>query len=277
MKRAVGLALLTLSAACNEAPDEPGSATGGIECVPVREGTLYRVENGLLVPLEALRPARTTPGGGLSAPGRLVSEVNTAGFSWLSLDASGFEQGFAILAGEAPSVAAKDAASARAESAIRANPEGADLVLVDGVSVRGSGEPVGAPVSRLGNSPSASACTGAYEAILNDRTVRFVTGTSEISRESRALIDALAAATLRCEDHEIEVAANTAGGTSAQADRTVTQKRALAVVRAMIARGVAPERLKAVGLGAETAPDNQTGEGASGATTVIDFRVRARP
>jgi len=265
LKRAVGLGVFALLAACSDTAGEPGQPAGGTECVPVREGTLYRVENGLLVPLDALRPGETAPGAGMSTPARLVSEVRAAGFSWLSLDASGFDQGFAILTGEAPSHAARDTALARAENAIRANPEGRDLLLVDNVSVRGGKDAVGAAAAGLGRTPDPAACEAALTRTMRGRTMRFVAGTVEISGESRSLVDALAATALRCQAHEIEITVSIEETRAPETDRTRAQGRALSVVRALSARGVAAERLKAVGR--RVGPDE----------TGLAFTVRPNP
>ncbi len=92
--------------------------------------------------------------------------------------------------------------------------------------------------------------------------VNFKTGSAELTPESNALLDRVARSLLANPEVTVEVRGHTDSVGAAEANRSLSQRRAVSVRDYLVAQGVTPQRLTAVGYG-EDRPiaDNASAEG----------------
>lgn len=110
-----------------------------------------------------------------------------------------------------------------------------------------------------------SGCQAAAETVLTTGTINFVTGSDQLDASALRVINDLAAVMAPCAE-EAGLKALIGGHTDNVGDQAanlgLSQRRATAVRREMIARGVPPDALRAVGFGdAQPIADNGTDEG----------------
>ena len=108
-------------------------------------------------------------------------------------------------------------------------------------------------------------CQGSVDRVLAQSTINFVTGSDQIGDGAVAVINALGAVMALCAEQG-KLRAVIGGHTDSSGDAIdnlgLSQRRAVTVRRELIARGVAPSSLKALGYGATTPiADNATDEG----------------
>ncbi len=108
-------------------------------------------------------------------------------------------------------------------------------------------------------------CQAAADAVLNANTITFVTGSDELDASALRVVNDLASIMARCAE-EAGLKAVIGGHTDSvgdpQANLGLSQRRATAVRREMVARGVPGVALKSVGYGAEQPiADNETDDG----------------
>lgn len=108
-------------------------------------------------------------------------------------------------------------------------------------------------------------CQSAADGLLGSATINFVTGSDELDASAVKVINDLASIMARCAE-EANLKAVIGGHTDSSGDAVanlgLSQRRAIAVRRELIARGVPPTALKSVGYGAEQPiADNETEEG----------------
>ena len=109
---------------------------------------------------------------------------------------------------------------------------------------------------------SAQACASQLNRKIQANPVEFETGNAKISDASGALLDALTDVLARCPDGVITIAGFTDSQGAETFNQTLSQKRAEAVMDALIGRGVNRSRLVAAGFGeAEPVASNATPEG----------------
>ena len=123
----------------------------------------------------------------------------------------------------------------------------------------------------------APRCAARLGEIHAKRLIEFSTGSARITKESGAVLDALAASMQRCNADPIEVAGHTDSQGAEDLNLRISQARAEAVVKALVQRGIAPARLVARGYG-ESKPvaSNQTEEG-RGRNRRIEFTAVSPP
>ncbi|MEL6661768.1 MAG: OmpA family protein [Pseudomonadota bacterium] len=278
---AAGLAA-TLAACAPQgaAPSSNGaaSASAGVECVPIEEGALYVVRNGRLAAAEAPDPViiERVVEPELTWPERIEAGFPDAGFPWLELNARNAEEGVVTLTGTAPTREAAEAAYAAGEAAIKGVPQGRDILIVDGISVEGGEEAVGAALQGLTAASSVDECQAAFVRVMEGRNVSFAVGNAAINDESARLLNAAAGVATLCSRYQIEVAGHSDKQGDAVFNQRLSQQRANSVRQYLIDRGVAPSVLIARGYG-ETFPliDAETPE-ANAANRRTEFQVRRR-
>ncbi len=104
-------------------------------------------------------------------------------------------------------------------------------------------------------------CQLLYNQELARGTVRFRSGSADLSDESRAIVDRLTVVTLRCVNARIEVGGHTDTDGSFQSNAELSRRRSETVAAYMVRAGVPAERLEPVGYG-QTVPvaPNDTAE-----------------
>lgn len=222
-----------------------------------------------LVALFALGPfARGTIEGGLQS--ELRAQLDSAGFSWASLRISGQN---VSLSGEEPSAGAGERAMDLARSATCPTWSGrrACAVRVAGEFTPPppvSDQPAEMPMTAAGPAAApgtalspAQACDRTLAGLLVSEQIQFTSGSAAIEGRSGPLLDRLARAVRACPGAvRVEGYTDTVG--RGRINRALSDRRAVAVRDALIARGVPAERLKAHGYGARRAiADNSTEEG----------------
>jgi outer membrane protein OmpA-like peptidoglycan-associated protein len=103
---------------------------------------------------------------------------------------------------------------------------------------------------------SEARCKVEVTRILSDGKINFITASARIDQEGRTLLNRLAAVAVRClngSDLTLEIAGHTDASGSDEANLKLSEQRALAVLDALIERGVDEASMRAVGYG-ETQP-----------------------
>lgn len=96
-------------------------------------------------------------------------------------------------------------------------------------------------------------CQALYTNLLKTRTVRFKSGSADLSEASRAILDRLAVISLRCTTARVEIGGHTDNDGSPQSNAELSRRRAETVGVYLVRAGVAAARLEPVGFG-ETVP-----------------------
>lgn len=116
-------------------------------------------------------------------------------------------------------------------------------------------------------------CQKDFTVTLAGQSIGFKTNKTEINQASQELINRLAEIAKACPDAKIEVSGHTDSRGSASYNQSLSEGRASAVVDGLVSRGVAKNRLRAVGYG-ESRPiaDNKTKQGLA-KNRRIEFKV----
>jgi len=124
------------------------------------------------------------------------------------------------------------------------------------------------------SSVDPTVCEQLFAELLAKSKIRFESAKATIDRDSAGLLDRMIETAMRCPSAAIEVGGHTDADGDADANMTLSQRRAQAVVDYMVRAGVPADRLKAVGYG-ETEPvaSNDTEEGKA-QNRRIEFLVR---
>ena len=127
---------------------------------------------------------------------------------------------------------------------------------------------------KLDRSPQAAArCQSSINAAMADRRINFDTGSSDISSDSRALLDELVGLAKTCPEARIEIGGHTDDQGTDENNLALSQRRAESVMEFFVRNGVKLGRLSAVGYG-ESQPlvDNRTAADRA-RNRRIEFRV----
>jgi OmpA-OmpF porin, OOP family len=109
---------------------------------------------------------------------------------------------------------------------------------------------------------AAEACAAAIEAILDEETILFETGSATIDDASADVIAAIAETLRDCPDARFEIAGHTDSSGRAAVNQTLSEARAAAVLEALAAEEIETAGLQAVGYGPDRPiADNDTPEG----------------
>ncbi|MEO0816494.1 MAG: OmpA family protein [Pseudomonadota bacterium] len=279
-----GAALVAVATACAPQATAPAGGNGAttaqasVECVPIEEGALYQVVNGRLAAAQAPDPViiERVVEPELTWTERVEGTFPDLGFPWLQLNARNAEEGVITLTGLAPTRDVADRAYSAAERAIKDVPQGRDILIVDGISVEGEEEAVGAALEGLTAASSVGECQAAFVRVMEGRNVSFAVGRSDINEESARLLDAAAGVATLCSRFEIEVGGHTDKRGDAVLNQNISVQRARAVRQYLINKGVSSTILTARGYG-ETFPliNAETPE-ANAANRRTEFTVRDR-
>lgn len=269
-----------LLVACGQPSAPNGTGTANVasdaDCVPIEEGALYRVVDGRLTAATAPEPVIIER---VVEPERNWAERVEArfpdiGFPWMQLDARNVAAGVVTLTGLAPSQAAKEEALAAGEQAIKAVPQGRDILVIDGISVEGGGEAVGAALGELDDSSSVQACQDAFTRVMDGRNVSFASGGASISGQSARLLDAATGVAILCSEYAIEIRGHTDSVGDALVNQRLSERRASAVRQYLIDKGVPAGSLNAVGYGESEPLDTRDTAEAHARNRRTEFIVR---
>ena len=201
---------------------------------------------------------------------RLSDELSNEGYSWLRVEMSGR---VATLIGTAPTRDMKELAYRAGRNIVESDLSAGEIVniVVDAISIRGNGEPIGTPLIGFKPDPSISGCEAAYGALMDAQSVSFIPGESIIENESARLLDAVTGVALLCDGFGLEIAGYVPSDTAEDFAMDLSQRRASAVKDYLMAYGANPEQLIARGYGLPDQDGEEVSERADGA---IEFIVR---
>ncbi|NQY38733.1 MAG: OmpA family protein [Henriciella sp.] len=214
------------------------------EADPVAGALVQRVVNNMSV---------RDPEGAIAV--RLSDELSNEGYSWLRVEMSGR---VATLIGAAPTRDMKELAYRAGRNLVESDLSAGEIVniVVDAISIRGNGEPIGTPLIGLKPDPGLSECEAAYSALMAAQSVSFISGESVIENESARLLDAVTGITLLCDKFSLEIAGYVPADTAPDLAMDLSQRRASAVKDYLMAYGANAEQLTARGYGLPT-PDGE--------------------
>lgn len=109
---------------------------------------------------------------------------------------------------------------------------------------------------------AAADCQQQFTQLLSEKRIHFKVALSEIDQGSMGLLDELAASAAGCEHAKVEISGHTDSSGDDMMNLELSHKRAQAVREALVARGIAAERLSVKGQGeGKPIADNSTPEG----------------
>ncbi|MEO0465170.1 MAG: OmpA family protein [Pseudomonadota bacterium] len=275
----VAVSVLGMAACAPQVTDTTAPAVEtAVECIPMEDGALYTVVDGKLTAAQPPEPViiERVVEPELAWYERVEATFPNVGFPWLNLDARNVESGVVTLTGLAPSAEAKERALSAGEDAIKATAPGRDLLIVDGISVEGGEEAVGAALATLDNRASVSECQDAFTRVMDNRNVSFSTGGAGINDESARLLDAASGVAKLCQSYEIEIGGHTDKVGDALFNQRLSERRAQSVRQFLVERGVPASILVAIGYGESDPIDTRDNEEAYAANRRTEFIVRER-
>lgn len=171
--------------------------------------------------------------------------LTAAGFPWARLK---IDDAVGRIVGEAPSPAQRAAAYAAASTTLL------PMMGVPGVFARledgQSAPPTVSTAAVAASGPlTAEDCQVAMARVLQGRQIRFTLASAELDRSSVPLLDELHGLARRCPQARMQVEGHTDAQGNAAVNLRLSQRRAQAVVDALVQRGVAANRLQALGHG----------------------------
>lgn len=140
-----------------------------------------------------------------------------------------------------------------------------------------AGSAAGAATASAPEAPATAeavkACQQGVDSVIAGKTINFASGGAEISVESQALVDAVAAGLKDCQGTSIEIAGHTdlTGGDAA--NLALSQRRADSVAKALTDRGIPAARLVAKGYGEGKPLEAAMTSAANAKNRRIEFQV----
>lgn len=129
-------------------------------------------------------------------------------------------------------------------------------------------------VKPLASPVDASICQQLFKDLLGKARVRFEPNRATIDPDSSGLLDRLAETALRCPSSSIDIVAHTDGEGEPNANQALSQRRAQAVIDALVRAGLARDRFTATGYGSwQPIAPNDT-EAGRAQNRRIEFQVR---
>lgn len=156
------------------------------------------------------------------------------------------------LTGEVPDEAAKKRAADQA-----ANIFGVEEVR-NQITVRVAAPVSIAPIMTRDERIAAANCQAQFNTLLRRNAVRFATGKAIIDKSSFGLLDRIAATAAKCPAARIEIGGHTDSAGRREMNLKLSQDRANAVLEYLKTKGVAADRLAAVGYGPDKPVDKNT-------------------
>lgn len=277
----VSTALLAL-AGCGEGPSSSTQPAGGLpaaqaaigdECVPLADG-MYEMRDGKLL-VSSTPPELASNNPALWAQ-EIQSGLQAAGIDWLGIV---IRDQVAVVTGMAPDADAKAQGFATGLAAIEGHPRAgaASLTIIDGISVEGGEQGIGAPLAALaGQLSTAESCQAAFNATLDGRVIQFGVNNANISPVSLPLIDALGGIATLCRAFQVEIGAHTDTRGADDYNMRVSQERADAIRNYLVGKGVSEDTLKAVGYGESRPIDTGTTAEAHARNRRTEFTIIQR-
>lgn len=267
------LALAACGGARNEVDEAGHLATAASECVTLDEAN-YVFQDGKFRRVSAQTVVPATPARADTRwAGRVETALQAEGYDWLSLKV---RQNTATLIGTAPDAATKAAALLSGEQAILADAAGADMNVIDAISVRGGEAAVGAALATLDEQPSLEACQKAFVDTMQNRNVEFRTGSATILPASARLLDATAGVATLCRAYNIEIGGHTDARGDPATNLSLSQGRADAVRDYLAGRGVDANEIVSRGYGANQLIDTSNTRTGDARNRRTEFKVSAR-
>jgi len=180
------------------------------------------------------------------------------GYSWMGLNV---RRNTATLIGVAPDAITKEAALNAGQVAILSHSEGAQMNVIDGISVEGGEAAVGAALANLDDLPTLAACQKAFVDTMQGRNVEFTVGSDVIKPASARLLDAVSGVASICSAYNIEVGGHADSRGDDGYNLVLSQDRADSVRDYLGTKGVDTSLISAVGYG-ETQPLDTSGSAA---------------
>jgi outer membrane protein OmpA-like peptidoglycan-associated protein len=186
------------------------------------------------------------------------------GMGWVQVGVSGQH---VVLSGTPPVAAAGEAALQAGRQALCPTWRGPKWCAVQVTGDFAKPPPlVAAPAPVVSPAPAAAAakaCEAKVQELLATSRIEFDTSSATIRARSKALLDSLADAVKSCPG-KVQVEGHTDSVGQAASNQSLSEARAKSVVAALVARGVAADRLGAAGFGAgKPLADNTSAEGRS--------------
>lgn len=187
---------------------------------------------------------------------RIRERLAAQGFDWVGVSVSGQE---VRLSGTQPAPGAGAEALAIASKTTCPTWVGERICAV---TVSGNFTDTAAPpVATSAPAAKVASCERSLADIVGQEKIQFSTGSAAIKPQSAPVLDALVQAARECPGI-LQVEGHTDSNGTADANRALSNARAEAVVAALSARGLAADRLRARGFGAERPlADNATAQG----------------
>ena len=258
LKQAGFLALALGMAACGNAAVQNDGASQNADatvCVPVPDkGQYFVFEGGKFVPTVSptteIVERVVVKEAELGWVQQVEDQFPGMGYSWMGLNV---RRNTATLIGVAPDATTKEAAFNAGKAAVLSHADGANMNVIDGISVEGGAAGVGAALAGLDDLPTLQACQAAFVDIMNGRNVEFTVGSDVIKPESARLLDAVSGVASLCAAYKIEVGGHADSRGEDSLNLVLSQDRADAVREYLGTKGVDMSLISAVGYG-ETQP-----------------------
>jgi outer membrane protein OmpA-like peptidoglycan-associated protein len=196
-------------------------------------------------------------------------QLLSQGMGWAQVTVSGQH---VVLAGTPPTAGAAEAALSSARKALCPTWRGPKYCAVQVTGDFGKAAPVAAApaptpapapaaVAPAAPAAAAQACEKEVQGLLATSSIEFDSGSARLSASSKTLLDSLAQAVKACPG-KVQVQGHTDAIGQAAANQALSEARARSVVAALVARGIAADRLAAAGYGKDQpVADNGTAEG----------------